>query len=332
MSEMVDQGTGDCEPKATGGGSVRNVTFVGPADMGITLLILMCFVDPYMKYVLYVNECVLILKSKSFVFHTKMFAISRSFRLSIYLSGFRRSLSQSSPPGPRILAAIDFDKTIVQEDSYLAVSQLLPIGQSKELQDQIPKCGWLGFIGRVLQVLHSEHKVDSASVGMRVRRLQAVPGMLRVVRLLARNPAVDLCIVSDANSFFIGEWLREYGLECLFTGVFTNPACVQASGEILVLPYQEQADCELCPSNLCKGSVLEELICSGRYRRVVYVGDSCNDLCAMKRLREEDVACIRRGYELHGKLAAHGPELVCSVLAWRDGHELEQLLVPKVVD
>lgn len=191
MSEMVDQETGDCEPKATGSGSVRNVNFVGHSDMGITLSILMCFVDPYKIYVLYVNECVLILKSKSFVFHTKMFAISRSFRLSTYLSGFRRCLSQSSPPGPRILAAIDFDKTIVQEDSYLAVSQLLPIGQSKELQDQIPKCGWLGFIGRVLELLHSEHKVDSASVGMRVRRLQAVPGMLRVVRRLARNPAVD---------------------------------------------------------------------------------------------------------------------------------------------
>ncbi|XP_033171108.1 pyridoxal phosphate phosphatase PHOSPHO2 [Drosophila mauritiana] len=261
-----------------------------------------------------------------------MFAISRSLRLSRCLSAFGRGLSASSSPGPRTLVAIDFDRTIVEQDSYLAVSQLLPTSQRKELQDQIPKCGWLSFISRVLQRLHGEHKVNSASVGKRVRSLTAVPGMLRVVRRLARMPELELCIVSDANSFFIGEWLEAYAIECLFAGgVFTNPACVQASGEVLVLPYQEQTDCDLCPSNMCKGSVMEELTCSGRYERVIYVGDSCNDLCAMKRLRQMDVACVRRGFELHGKMTAHGQELACSVLTWRDGHELEELLMPKIV-
>ncbi|EDV46726.1 pyridoxal phosphate phosphatase PHOSPHO2 [Drosophila erecta] len=261
-----------------------------------------------------------------------MFLISRCFRLSRCLLGFRRGVSEFTPSGHRTLVAIDFDKTIVEQDSYLAVSELLPTRQRKELQDLIPKCGWLSFISRVLQALHGEHKVNSASVGLRVRSLRAVPGMLRVVRRLARNQEVDLCIVSDSNSFFIGEWLQAYSIECLFAGgVFTNPACVQRSGEVLVLPYQEQTDCNLCPSNLCKGSVLEELSCSGRYERVIYVGDSCNDLCAMKRLQEKDVACIRRGFELHEKMAAHGQELACSVHTWRDGHELEELLMPKIV-
>ncbi|XP_017066928.1 pyridoxal phosphate phosphatase PHOSPHO2 [Drosophila eugracilis] len=260
-----------------------------------------------------------------------MFSILKIIRLGRCLSGIRRGLSQSNPLTPRILAAIDFDKTIIEQDSYVAVSQLLPPKQCKELVNLIPKSGWLGFISRVLQLLHSEHKVNYASVGMRVRHLQAVPGMLRVLRQLARNPEVDLCIVSDANSFFIEEWLKQYAIECLFAGVFTNPACIQASGEVLVLPYQEQTDCELCPSNLCKGSVLEELISSGRYKRVVYVGDSCNDLCAMKRLRAKDIGCIRRGYEMYGKMAAHAGDLSCSVVTWRDGHELEMLLMPKIV-
>ncbi|XP_017110833.1 pyridoxal phosphate phosphatase PHOSPHO2 [Drosophila elegans] len=265
-----------------------------------------------------------------------MFAISRRLHLHHLhrLSAFRfplRPCSHSSGPGPRILAAMDFDKTIVQQDSYLAVSQLLPSQQRQQLQELIPKSGWLEFMARVLQLLHAEHKVNSASVGRLVRRLPAVPGMLRVVRLLAKHPQVDLCIVSDANSFFIGEWLREYDIEDLFTGVFTNPACLQSSGEVLVLPFEEQAHCALCPANLCKGAVLEELICGGQYERVVYVGDSCNDLCAMRRLRRCDVACIRRGYELYGKLGAHGRDLSCAVLTWRDGHELEELLLPKIV-
>lgn len=263
-----------------------------------------------------------------------MFVIPRSkcFQMlsrSRSLWCLRRCLGQSASDS-RILAAIDFDKTIVQQDSYLAVSQLLPNSQQgRELQQLIPKCGWLTFISRVLELLHCEHKIKAATVGKCVRRLAAVPGMLRVVRRLALNPALDLCIISDSNSFFISEWLREYDIEDLFAGVYTNPGCVQASGELLVLPYAEQTGCDLCPANLCKGAVVQELLSSGRYDRVVYVGDSCNDLCAMKQLGPKDVACIRRGYELYEKLvlAAGGNELNCSVLTWRDGHELEEWLM-----
>ncbi|XP_017055413.1 pyridoxal phosphate phosphatase PHOSPHO2 [Drosophila ficusphila] len=257
-----------------------------------------------------------------------MFAISRSIQLSRCFLGLRRGFAQSCQPCPRILAAIDFDKTIVTQDSSLAVSELLPTKQRKELQDLIPKTGWLTFIGKVLNSLHSEHKMDSCAVGKHVRSLSAVPGILRVIRRLARNPEVDLCIVSDSNSFFICEWLKEYAIDHLFAaGVFTNPACIQTNGEVLVLPYEEQGHCKLCPSNLCKGAVLKQLICSGKYYQVIYVGDSCNDLCAMRKLRTKDVACIRRGFELYGKLAAHKRDLDCSVLTWSDGHELESLLL-----
>ncbi|KAH8373794.1 hypothetical protein KR200_002365 [Drosophila serrata] len=263
-----------------------------------------------------------------------MFAISSKY-LQILSRPFRRRFCQrcdiSSASGGRILAAIDFDKTIVQQDSYLVVSQLLPSAQrAKELQKLIPKCGWLNFISRVLAELHGEHKVCSAAVGKCVRRMEAVPGMLRVLRRLAINPAVDLCIVSDANSFFISEWLTEYGIEDIFASVYTNPAIVQTDGEVLVLPYDEQPDCDLCPENLCKGAVMQELIFSGSYDRVIYIGDSCNDLCAMQQLREGDVGCIRRGYELHEEMSTangHGKSMLsCSIITWRDGHELEERL------
>ncbi|KAH8421456.1 hypothetical protein KR009_008310 [Drosophila setifemur] len=259
-----------------------------------------------------------------------MFAIARrGVRLSRRLWGHRLG----SARGNRILAAIDFDRTIVEHDSYLAVSELLPADKrTKELKDMIRNQSWLAFIVRVLELVHCEYKKDSPTrVSDSVRRLQAVPGMLRVLRRLSRHPSLELCIVSDSNSFFICQWLMEYAIEHLFQAVYTNPACVQASGEVLVLPYEDQTHCNLCPANLCKGNVLQELICSGRYSRVVFIGDSCNDLCAMKRLREGDVACIRRGLELDGKMAAHGPELNCSVISWRNGHELEDLLLPQIL-
>ncbi|KAH8298595.1 hypothetical protein KR018_003674 [Drosophila ironensis] len=237
----------------------------------------------------------------------------------------------ASQCGNRILAAFDFDRTIVERDSYLTVCELLPAEKrGQKLHDVILKRGWIAFICQVLEQLFSEHKMDARAVGRCVRAMAPVPGMLRVLRRLARHPSVDLCIVSDSNSFFIDEWLQEYALEHLMHEVYTNPGCVQASGEVIVLPFEEQTQCDLCPSNLCKGCVLRQLIDSGIYRQVLYVGDSCNDLCAMRQLRPKDFACIRRGFELHSKMAAHGKELSCKVVSWRDGHELDEVLLPQI--
>lgn len=270
-----------------------------------------------------------------------MFAIGRTGR-SLWTGRGRmgwlwswRCLTAGQCPGPvasRILAAIDFDKTIVERDSYLVVSELLPAAKrGKKLDELLARRGWITYIEAVLKLLYSEQKVDSRAVGRCVRLMEPVPGMLRLLRHLGGMPALDMCIISDANSYFIDEWLQDHGIADLFCAVFTNPACVQASGELLVLPFEEQTQCDLCPANLCKGAVVQQLIDSGVYKRVVYVGDSCNDLCAMRHLRPGDVACIRRGYELHGKMAAHGKELKCRVLSWRDGHELDDNLLPIIL-
>lgn len=250
----------------------------------------------------------------------------------------RRCLSSGGGkcPGPvvasRILAAIDFDKTIVARDSYLVVSELLPAEKrGKKLDDLVKRCGWMTYIETVLKQLYTEHKVDSTAVGRCVRLIEPVPGMMRLLRQLAGMPQLDMCIISDSNSYFIDEWLRDRGIADLFCAVFTNPACVQSSGELLVLPFEDQTQCDLCPANLCKGAVVQQLIDTGVYKQVVYVGDSCNDLCAMRHLRPGDVACIRRGFELYGKMPAHGRELKCRVVSWRDGHELDENLLPIIL-
>ncbi|XP_034140509.1 pyridoxal phosphate phosphatase PHOSPHO2 [Drosophila guanche] len=234
--------------------------------------------------------------------------------------------------GSRILVAFDFDQTIIQQDSYLAVSQLLQKARRNiSLLQIIPKFGWQTYINCVLQLLHEKHKVDSStSVGQHIRSIPAVPGMLHLMRRLNRTPTVDMCIISDANWFFISEWLESYGISCLFTDIKTNAACVQTDGMLLILPYEYQIGCDLCTRNLCKGGVLQHLRRGEVYKQVIYVGDSCNDLCPMKSLRPGDVACIRIGFELHSKMVAHGKMLSCSVVGWRDGHELEKRLLSRI--
>ncbi|XP_030381023.1 probable phosphatase phospho2 [Scaptodrosophila lebanonensis] len=239
-----------------------------------------------------------------------------------------RSCREDLPTNSRVLAAFDFDMTIINQDSDSVVSQLLPREQfNADLLGLVQRCGWVVFIREVLLLLH-ERGIKSLDIGNVVRRIPAVPGMLRLLRKLARQPSLDMFIISDANCFFIEEWLLAHGVRHLFSGIISNPATVEAQGEVMVWPYEEQTHCQHCPRNLCKGSALHELLSSECYERAIYVGDSCNDLCAIMRLRPMDLACIRLGLELHSKLKTHMNAIKSSVLLFRDGHDLCELLFP----
>ncbi|EDW66392.2 pyridoxal phosphate phosphatase PHOSPHO2 [Drosophila virilis] len=235
----------------------------------------------------------------------------------------------------RLLATFDFDKTIIDVDSYQVLSQLLsPEQRTEQLFALIHNSDWLTFIQRVLRLLQLEQCLSAAQIGQHTRRLPPVPGMLHLLRRMERYPALDMCIVSDANSYMIGEWLAAHGLEHIFkAGIHTNPVTVQPDGQLLVEPYELQTHCDQCPPNMCKGGIMHSLMtsCNVAYSRIIYVGDGCNDLCAIRRLRPDDVACIRRGEELYDKLPGHRHELSCQLLDWRDGHELEDKLFATVL-
>ncbi|ALC49025.1 CG14212 [Drosophila busckii] len=182
---------------------------------------------------------------------------------------------------------------------------------------------------QVLETLHQQHGIGAAKIAQQVREVPAVPGILGLLRRLAAQRAhIDMHIVSDANSFFIEHWLEAHQLTNIFAGVHTNPASVDCNELLQIMPYEQQTHCDLCPPNLCKGGVMANLMAAVHvpYKRIIYVGDSCNDLCAIVALRPGDIACIRCGEELHAKLPAHEHQLRCELLHWRDGDDLEQQL------
>ena len=92
----------------------------------------------------------------------------------------------------------------------------------------------------------------------------------------------------------------------------SNGARVEGAA-LRVSPYQREDaphGCALCPSNLCKGGVLDELLAqyNGTRPRIVYVGDGGGDLCPCLRLRSElgDVCCARKDYKLSRELERRG--------------------------
>lgn len=219
----------------------------------------------------------------------------------------------------RSLTALDFDQTLIQQDSYLAVSRLLT---QRLNRDKMPNNSWMVYIRQVLKMLMLHEKIDAKTIGEKVRHLAPVPGMMRLLRRLSRVPGMEMCIISDANCYFITEWLDAHGLTSYFQSIYTNPATVLDSGELRVYPYEHQTDCDNCPVNLCKGGVMRLLMADGNYNRIIYVGDGLNDLCPILQLGVEDIACIRRGFALHSSLPMFRKKLRCRVFSWRDGHEL----------
>merc|ERR1712079_944131 len=77
-------------------------------------------------------------------------------------------------------------------------------------------------------------------------------------------------------------------------GVITNPADFDEPGKLHVRPYHQTLHgCPLCPANLCKGTVLEELRKKCQARRVIYVGDGGGDFCPACELGPNDAVLCR---------------------------------------
>ena len=53
-----------------------------------------------------------------------------------------------------------------------------------------------------------------------------------------------------------------------------------------VLPYEKDPPkCSKCPSNMCKGKIMEAMLEKFQPARVVYIGDGSGDYCPATRLR-----------------------------------------------
>lgn len=118
-----------------------------------------------------------------------------------------------------------------------------------------------------------------ADVAAAVRATPFHPALLALLRQAAAAPeALEMLIVSDANTFYIGELLGHHGLRGAFSEVHSNRA-EWRDGALRVAAYHSAAHgCRLCPPNLCKGRVLAELLerraaAGRRYARALYVGD-----------------------------------------------------------
>lgn len=162
------------------------------------------------------------------------------------------------------------------------------------------------------------------------------PASVRMLRG-ARARRVDVKVLSDCNSVFIGHVLAGARLHGCVQDVITNAASFErvaacaddavgvglglGAGGAAAPPPQRSAPhrlvvrprrglgaaphgCPLCPANLCKGEEVAAILKAREYRRVVFCGDGANDICPALSLTAADAVLARRGHALAAYLEA----------------------------
>lgn len=161
----------------------------------------------------------------------------------------------------------------------------------------------------------------------------------------AKQQEMPVKVLSDCNSVFISNILTGARLSSCVDEVITNAAGferVQGSGaadaavglgasgsasagsssssfKLVIQPRQPHShNCPLCPSNLCKGREMAQLLqqqrkaaagsqgsaASSTRGRVVYAGDGANDICPALALGADDVVLAKAGHALAKYVAA----------------------------
>jgi pyridoxal phosphate phosphatase PHOSPHO2 len=241
------------------------------------------------------------------------------------------------------LVVFDYDWSLIDCNSDEAVLDLHPPLHQEMHRLRREGMQWTQLVDRMLTML-ADMGVTRSEILSHVAAVPVQEGMLEAVRLAHSLPNTRLAVVSDANHAFISAMLQKHCLEAVFSDVFTNEARWEAHavpgtttrGERLrVSAYHKGPphDCPLCPVNMCKGSIMQQLIAKYRPEQVVYIGDGGGDFCPCAGLTAADVIFARasaeeaagsRSFALLEKLAqlAEEDKLAAQLCPWRTGHDV----------
>ncbi|XP_010433088.1 PREDICTED: inorganic pyrophosphatase 3-like isoform X2 [Camelina sativa] len=199
---------------------------------------------------------------------------------------------------------------------------------------------YLGIVLWMMMELHSQGR----SIEDIEACLKKMPIDSQVIEAIksAKSLGCDLKIVSDANQFFIEKILEQHDLLDCFSEIYTNPTSVDENGNLRILPYHSDAlaphSCNLCPTNLCKGIVMDHIRSSSSSSssndqiptRFIYLGDGGGDFCPTMKLRECDFVMPRTNYPLWKKISDNSSLINADVKEWGNAEELQRILLQLV--
>ncbi|KAJ8750781.1 hypothetical protein K2173_015962 [Erythroxylum novogranatense] len=228
-----------------------------------------------------------------------------------------------------IVVIFDFDRTLIDGDSdNWVVTQMDLTNLFNRLLYTVP---WNSLMDTMMKELHTQGKTTDDIA----KCLSLCPLSPRIIAAIksARSLGCDLRIISDANQFFIERILESHGLLGCFSQISTNPTSIDSEGRLRIFPYHDSSlpphGCRLCPSNMCKGLVIDSICASlqNERKRFIYVGDGKGDYCPSLRLGEGDFVLPRKNYPLWDRIRINPALVKAAVHEWTNGEELEKILL-----
>ena len=199
-----------------------------------------------------------------------------------------------------VLFAFDFDHSLIDENSDVSLMTIVPhlnlASRMDELRQKFPY--WINLMNYVMKI-QFQHGCGQEDVLQKLNELKLLESMRKTLEKIRQYPSVDVVVISDANMVSIKTILEQHKLIDVVKTIHTNPATFDANGQLTVAPYHSHS-CLRCHHNpnMCKGTIIEQIVSQSQYSRVVYVGDGRNDVCAVMHLSKEDCVVAREGYSL----------------------------------
>ena len=239
-----------------------------------------------------------------------------------------------------VLLCLDFDRSLTDWDCGERLCDALAPELTSLLSQMESPANFIPATNAVLAEMH-RRGISRDSIIRELHQMGSQEFPVSSAKLLhwaaEKSSSVEVCILSDCNSVFIGHVLKGAGVSSRISQVVTNQAGFErvrngwfassVEHRLVISPcHDEGHSCGLCPSNLCKGKELDRLRGAGQHTHTVYVGDGANDLCPALRLGPNDVICARKGYSLASLLEKHHHKVKARKFLWSTHDELLNLI------
>ncbi|KAL5573022.1 hypothetical protein UlMin_022619 [Ulmus minor] len=223
----------------------------------------------------------------------------------------------------------DFDRTLIDGDSDRWV--VTEMGLTQLFNELRSSMSWTSLMDRMVMELHSLGKTSS-DIAECLKKAPIHPCVIAAIKS-ARALGCELRIISDANQFYIETILKHHDMLGCFSHIDTNPSFVDEEGRLRIFPFHDLSSpphgCNLCPSNMCKGMVIDQIRASDSAgtQRLIYLGDGGGDFCPTLKLSKGDHVMPRMNYPLWKRICSNQMLIKAEIHEWSTGEELEKILL-----
>ena len=232
------------------------------------------------------------------------------------------------------LLIFDFDKTIIDDDSYGHV--ILKTLTKEELQNIFDRRyeNWVdGYNYSLKQIkYHGKTKEDFDKM---LDELSLTKGMADLFSYIkAQKNNYDSIILSCGYDYVIKYILKKFNISNVFLDIICNPsrdANPDETDQFIYVMKKKPHDCDKCNPCSCKNNEFKEFSSThdmNNYDKIIFICDGYNDICLANNLGKNDITMARKDFALHKQLKENNSinNLNCKFEVWENGNDIINIL------